>query len=419
MRAAFLSIGDEIVSGLTVDTNSGFIAGELRAVGVEPVCGFSVRDEEDDIIRALRQAVEEADLVVSTGGLGPTADDLTTACVARFAGRELELDQHSLDLMVERFARRGMEMPPNNRKQALFPAGAEIIPNPNGTAPGFICPVDVHGKTRYVACFPGVPRETRHMVQATLVPWVAARQQDTRFLSRTFSTVGLAESKIDELLDGAISAAEARVAFRASFPKMYVRLTVQGTPGDDLEGRMDELEARVHERLGRAVYAVGDEGMEDTVGRLLRERGLTLAVAESCTGGRIGDRITDVAGSSAYFLLGVATYANSAKTSVLGVSAQTLAEHGAVSTQTAQEMAMGARRISGADVGLSTTGIAGPGGGTADKPVGTVCVGLAWEGGSWARRFDLGDRGREWIKGTTAQLALDSLRRWLLGDLGE
>jgi nicotinamide-nucleotide amidase len=417
MRAAFLSIGDEIVGGLTVDTNSGFIAGELRAVGVEPVCGFTVRDEEDDIIRALRQAVSEADLVVCTGGLGPTADDLTTACVARFAGREMVLHEPSLQFMVERFRQRGMEMPPNNRKQALFPAGAEVVPNPNGTAPGFICPVEVHGRTCHVACFPGVPRETRYMVEATLVPWVAARQTGTRFLSRTFSTVGLAESKIDELLAGAIGPDEARVAFRASFPRMYVRLTVQGAPEDDLEGRMDELESRVHERLGRSVYAVGDEGMEETVGRMLAERGLTLAVAESCTGGRIGDRITDVPGSSAYFLLGVATYSNAAKVSVLGVSERTLAEHGAVSTQTAEEMAIGARRIAGAGVALSTTGIAGPGGGTEDKPVGTVCIGLAWEGGSWARRFDLGSRGRDWIKATTAQMALDSLRRWLLGEM--
>jgi nicotinamide-nucleotide amidase len=414
MRAACLAIGDEIVGGLTTDTNSGFIAGELRAVGVEPIAGFSVRDEEDEIIRALRQALDEAELVVSTGGLGPTADDLTTACVARLAGRELVLDPPSLDFMIERFRQRGMEMPPNNRKQALFPAGSTIIPNPNGTAPGFICPIEVNGQTRHVACFPGVPRETRHMVSASLVPWVAARQTGRRFLSRTFSTVGLAESKIDELLAGAIGPQEARVAFRASFPRMYVRLTVEGAPDDDLEGRMDALEARVHERLGHAIYAVGDEGMEETVGRLLRERGLTLAIAESCTGGRIGDRVTDVPGSSEYFLLGVATYADQAKVRVLGVSERTLAEHGAVSTQTAEEMAMGVRRISGADIGLSTTGIAGPGGGTEEKPVGTVCIGLAWEGGVWSRRYDLGTRGREWIKATTAQAALDRVRRWLL-----
>jgi nicotinamide-nucleotide amidase len=414
MKAAFLAIGDEIVGGLTTDTNSGFIAGELRAVGVEPIAGFSVRDEEDEIIRAFRHALQQAELVVSTGGLGPTSDDLTMACLAKLAGREMVLHQPSLDWIVERFRMRGMEMPPNNTKQAMFPQGAEIIPNPNGTAPGCICPVEVDGQTRHVACFPGVPRETRHMVAATLVPWVAARQTGRRFLSRTFSTVGVAESRLDELLAGAIRPDEARVAFRASFPRMYVRLTVDGAADDDLEGRMDELEVRVRERLGASIYAVGDEGLEETVGRLLRERGLTLAVAESCTGGRVGDRITDVPGSSAYFLLGTATYSNEAKVGILGVSEQTLAEHGAVSTQTAEEMAAGVRRISGADVGLSTTGIAGPGGGTEDKPVGTVCIGIAWEGGTWSRRYDLGTREREWIKATTAQTALDRLRRWLL-----
>ncbi|HEU4881694.1 MAG TPA: competence/damage-inducible protein A [Longimicrobium sp.] len=414
MKAAFLAIGDEIVGGLTTDTNSGFIAGELRAVGVEPIAGFSVRDEEDEIIRAFRQALAEAELVVSTGGLGPTSDDLTMACLAKLAGREMVLHQPSLDWIVERFRMRGMEMPPNNVKQAMFPRGAEIIPNPNGTAPGCICPVEVDGQTRHVACFPGVPRETRHMVAATLVPWVAARQTGRRFLSRTFSTVGVAESKLDEMLAGAIRPDEARVAFRASFPRMYVRVTVDGATDDDLEGRMDELEARVRERLGTSIYAVGDEGLEETVGKLLRERGLTLAIAESCTGGRVGDRITDVPGSSAYFLLGTATYSNQAKVGILGVSEQTLAEHGAVSTQTAEEMAAGARRVSGADIGLSTTGIAGPGGGTEDKPVGTVCIGIAWEGGTWSRRYDLGTREREWIKATTAQLALERLRRWLM-----
>jgi len=417
MKAAFLAIGDEIVAGLTTDTNSGFIASELRAVGVEPVGGFSVTDDEDDIARTLERALEDADLVVCTGGLGPTADDLTTAVVARVAGRELVLDEASLAHIESRFRTRGIDMPPNNRKQALFPAGATIIPNPNGTAPGFVAAVHRGGRERWVACFPGVPRETRAMVRDWLVPWVAARHPDRRFLSRTYSTFGLTESRLDEMLAGVVSADEARLAFRAAFPRIQARLTVSGTPGDDLEGRLDALEARVRERLGHHLFAVGDEGMEETVGRLLRERGLTLAVAESCTGGRIGDWVTNVAGSSAYFLLGVATYSNEAKQKVIGVRAETLAAHGAVSTQTAEEMAMGVRRLAGADIGLSTTGIAGPGGGSPDKPVGTVCVGMAWEGGVWSRRFDLGDRGRDWIKGTTAQIALDRVRRLLLGAL--
>jgi nicotinamide-nucleotide amidase len=355
--------------------------------------------------------------VVCTGGLGPTADDLTTAVVAHVAGKALRMDEGSLAAIAERFRARGIEMSRNNDKQALFPEGATVIPNPNGTAPGFIVPLHRHGSERWIACFPGVPREMRTMVRDSLVPWVASLRPDTRFASRTFSTFGLPESKLDEMLVGVVDPGEARLAFRAAFPRMQVRLTVRGGPGDDLEARLDALEARIRERLGHHVYAIGDEGMEETVGRLLRERGLTLAVAESCTGGRIGDWITDVPGSSAYFLLGTAVYSNQAKEHVLGVSAETLAAHGAVSPQTAEEMARGVRRAAGADVGLSTTGIAGPGGGSAEKPVGTVCVGLAWEGGEWSRRYDLGDRGREWIKGFTAIIALDRLRRWLLGEM--
>ena len=415
MKLALLSIGDEIVGGLTTDTNSGWIAGELRAVGVEAVAGFSVADDEDAIVRALGRALDDADLVVCTGGLGPTADDLTTACVARLVGAELVLDEASLDAIRERFRARGLEMTDNNRKQALFPAGAHILPNPLGTAPGFV--VAVPGdRVRHIACLPGVPREMRRMAADALVPWVAARLPGRRFASRVFSTVGLTESRIDELLAGSIDPSEARVAFRAAFPRMQVRVTVEGASEDAaaLEGRLDALESRIRERLGGAVYAVGDEGLEEAVGRLLAARGMTLAVAESCTGGRIGDRVTDVPGSSAYFVLGVAAYSNDAKMRILGVPADVLAAHGAVSAETAEAMAAGARRASGADIGLSTTGIAGPGGGTDDKPVGTVCIGLAWEGGMWSRRYDLGDRGRGWIKAMTAQVALDRLRRWLL-----
>jgi nicotinamide-nucleotide amidase len=416
VRAALLAIGDEIVSGLTVDTNSGFVAAELRALGVEPVAGFSVPDDEEAIVLALRRAAAGAELVVCTGGLGPTSDDLTTACVARLAGAPLVLHEPSLEAIRERFRARGLEMSANNRKQALLPAGSEVLPNPEGTAPGFITPVPEEGRTVHVACLPGVPREMRGMVRASLVPWVAARRGGRRFLSRTFSTFGLAESRLDELLSGAFAPGEARVAFRAAFPRMNVRLTVEGRGGDPLDPRMDALEARLRERLGRAVYAVGDVGMEEAVGGLLRDRGATLAVAESCTGGRIGDWITDVPGSSDYFVLGVAAYADRAKAELLGVRPETLERCGAVSEETAVEMAEGVRRRGGATLGLSTTGIAGPGGGTEEKPVGTVCIALAWEGGARSRRYAFGERGREWIKTITAVTALDRVRRHLLGE---
>ncbi len=416
MKAALLAIGDEIVAGLTTDTNSGFLAEQLRAIGVEPVAGFAVPDDEEAIARAWERALAEAEVAISTGGLGPTADDLTTAVVARLAGRPLRLDEHSLSLIEERFRGRGMEMPENNRRQALFPEGSTIVPNPLGTAPGFICPVGRGGAIRHVVCLPGVPREMKRMAVETVIPWLEGLNPGRRFLSRTFSTFGLAESRLDELLEGVVAPSEARLAFRAAFPRVQARLTVSGAPDDDLEGRLDALEARVRERLGTHVYAVGDEGMEETVGGLLRERGLTLAVAESCTGGLIGHRITEVPGSSEYFLMGVVSYSNDAKERLLGVRPETLRDHGAVSTRAAEEMAEGIRRLSGADLGLSTTGIAGPGGGSPDKPVGTVCVGLAWEGGTWSRRYDLGERSRDWVKGMTAQVALDRVRRWLLGE---
>jgi nicotinamide-nucleotide amidase len=258
----------------------------------------------------------------------------------------------------------------------------------------------------------------RAMTEATVLPWLRDRQPGQRFLSRVYSVFGLSESKLDELVAGAIDPAEARVSFRAAFPRLQLRLTLAGAPDDDLDARLASLDARVRERLRDSIYATGDEGMEETVGRLLHERGLTVAVAESCTGGLIGSRITDVAGSSAYFLLGVIAYSNEAKQNLLGVRTETLAAHGAVSPETAAEMAEGVRRAAGAGLGLATTGIAGRGGGSAETPVGTVCVGLAWEGGVWSRRYDLGAREREWVKGMTAQIALDRLRRWLLGEMG-
>ncbi len=417
MRAAILAVGDEIVGGLTVDTNSGFIAERLRAIGVEPVAGFSAPDDEAAIVRAFERALDDAEVAIATGGLGPTADDLTTACVARLAGRELRLDEESLGAIEERFRSIGRAMTANNRKQALFPQGSTILPNPIGTAPGFICPVERGGRTLYIVCMPGVPREMRRMVDEQVLPWLMERGPEERFASRIFSTVGLGESQLDELLAEVIEAHEARVAFRAAFPRLQARLTVSGPPDEDLEGRLDALETRVRERLGHYLYAIGDEVMEETLGRLLRERGLTLAVAESCTGGLIGHRLTDVPGSSAYFLLDVVSYANETKQALLGVQPTTLAEHGAVSVQTAEEMAAGVRQAAGADLGLATTGIAGPGGGTPEKPVGTVCVALAWEDGVWSKRYQLGDRGRDWVKMWTAQIALDRARRYLLGSL--
>lgn len=419
-RAAILAIGDEIVSGLTTDTNSGFIARLLRGAGIDITGFFSVADEEDAILGTFRRALEDADLVISTGGLGPTADDLTTACVARLASVPLELHEPSLRAIEERFRARGIEMPANNRKQALLPRDADPIPNPLGTAPGVLLrlPADhpeAGGAQRLLVALPGVPREMSRMMEETVLPRVAALAGAVVIGSRVFSTVGLTESKLDELLAGSVNPGEGRLSFRAAFPRLQARVTATAASPGELDARLDRLQAVISSRLGDHLYAIGDVGLEDEVGRLLRESGATLAVAESCTGGLIAHRITDVPGGSKYFLEGVVAYANDSKVRALGVSPETIAREGAVSEATVREMALGVRLTAGATLGLATSGIAGPSGGTPEKPVGTVCIGLAWPEGIWSHTYQLAPRSRSWVKEMTAQIALDRLRRHLAG----
>lgn len=417
MIASIIGIGDELLSGQIVDTNSTHLAAALRTVGIEVASTFAAPDEPAALRTALERALADSDLVITTGGLGPTEDDLTTAVVADAAGLPLELDPPTLARIEDRFRGRGLEMPANNRKQAMFPSGSTVIPNPLGTAPGFICPATRGGKVRTLVSLPGVPREMKQMTAETLIPLLAGATPGRIFASRAFSVYGLSESALDELLTGLIAPDEGRLAFRAAFPRLQARVSLQGPSAGELEERLDRVEEEVRGRLGDHLYAVGDVGLEEVVGSLLAERGLSLALAESCTGGLIGHRITDVPGSSRYFLGGVVSYADAAKVALLRVRRETISTRGAVSREVVEEMACGVRAALGADVGLATTGIAGPGGGTDEKPVGTVCVGLAWAGGTWSRRYDLGRRERDWVKGLTAQLALDALRRWLIDAL--
>jgi nicotinamide-nucleotide amidase len=414
MRVAIVAIGDEILAGLTADTNTGIIAEKLRAVGAEAVSLHGAPDDEAAIALAFERALEDAEVAVSTGGLGPTADDLTTAAVARLTGVPLALHEPSLRAIEERFRDLGRPMSENNRKQAMLPEGSEEIANPTGTAPGFRCGVQRRGRQCWIVSLPGVPSEMLRMLDESVLPWLAERGDGVRFASRVFSTFGLTESALDESLAGLIPPGEGRLAFRAAFPRIQARVTVSGPTDSDLDARLDALEREARRRLADNLYAIGDMGMEEVVGSLLTERQLTLGVAESCTGGLIGHRLTEVAGSSSYLRLGVVAYANESKRALLGVQEATLAQHGAVSIQVAEQMAEGVRLLAGADLGIATTGIAGPGGGTEDKPVGTVCIGLAWSDGVWSRRYQLGARSRGWVKGMTAQLALDRLRRWLI-----
>jgi nicotinamide-nucleotide amidase len=418
-RAFILSTGDEITTGKVVDSNSNYIADKLNEIGVDLLGVITVGDVPDRLEWAWRTAMEMAEVVISTGGIGPTADDLTTETIGRITGKKLWRDEASVEHMKRLFAAIGRPMPDNNLKQALFPETAEIIQNPLGTAPGFRMAVPQANHISHLVVLPGVPREMKPMLEQQVIPWIRAnRGSEKVFATRIFQTFGISESGLDEGVAGLIRPDEAKVGFRASFPQISLKVMVEDFPGT-AEKRLAELSERVRQRIGNFIYAEGDSTMEEVVAELFTTRQLKLAVAESCTGGLIGHRLTNVPGSSAFFLVDFVTYSNQIKSELLGVTEQTLSEFGAVSEQCVLEMAAGARMRSGADVAIATSGVAGPEGGTPQHPVGTVCIALAAEGVNAARRHQM--RGtRDWIKVLTSQVALDWLRRYALGlPLGE
>ncbi len=413
-KAAILSTGDELTTGRTLDTNANFIADKLVGAGFDVVAVLVVGDYPERITWAWQQALEHADVVISTGGLGPTADDLTTETVARLSGRPLILDEGVADRIRQMFAGMGRVMPENNLKQAQFPAGAVIISNALGTAPGFRLDLATQHGPRHLIVLPGVPREMKPMIEEQVLPWLEqTRGTNEIYVSHVFQTFGISESGLDELVGGCIAPHEGRIAFRAAFPQISVRLTVHDTPAAAAR-RLEPLAARLRERVGAYAYGEGDTTMEAVVGAMLKARGATLAVAESCTGGLIGHRLTNTPGSSAYLKGGIIAYSNDIKERALGVRAATLQTHGAVSEETAAEMAGGVRRVLGVDIGLAVTGIAGPEGGTPAKPVGTVCIALAAADAAHQRRYQLWGT-REWVKLLASQVALDWVRRYLLG----
>ncbi len=418
-RAVVLSTGDEITSGKVLDSNSNYIADRLNEIGIDLVGVITVGDVPERLEWAWRTAMQMADVVISTGGIGPTADDLTTETIARITGKSLWRHEPSVEHMKRLFAALGRPMPENNLKQALFPETAEIIQNPLGTAPGFRMMVQQAGHTSHLVVLPGVPREMKPMLDQQVIPWLRAnRGSEKIFATQVFQTFGISESGLDEAVAGLIRPDEAKVGFRASFPQISLKLMVEDYPGV-AEKRLAELSERVRNRIGPYIYAEGDSTMEEVVAELLTRNRLRLAIAESCTGGLIGHRLTNVPGSSAFLIGDLVTYSNQMKIDLLGVSPDTLREHGAVSEQCVLEMAAGARARTQADVAVATSGVAGPDGGTPEHPVGTVCIGLVAEGVSTARRHQM--RGtRDWIKLLTSQVALDWLRRYALGlPLGE
>ncbi|MBA2133456.1 competence/damage-inducible protein A [Capillibacterium thermochitinicola] len=409
MRAEIISVGTELLLGEIVDTNAAFLSQELAALGIELYHRTTVGDNAGRLKQALTEALARVDLVITSGGLGPTDDDLTKETVAEVLGLPLVLHQPSLAWIEEYFAKTGRCMPENNYKQALIPAGGEALPNRKGTAPG----VSVRKEGKWVICLPGPPQELCPMFREYVRPLLAAESRGV-IRSRVLRLCGIGESALaKEIADLLANQTNPTLAPLASEGEVRLRITAFAESVAKAEAAIADLEQKLRARLGQMIYGVDDETLEAVVVGLLRQRGETLAVAESCTGGLLANRITDVPGASTVFDRGVVVYSNRAKEELLGVPAAVIEQVGAVSPEVATLMARGVRDRTGSDWGIGITGIAGPGGGTAEKPVGLVYFALAGPGVNLVReaRFT-GDRQQ--IKRRTTQAVLDLLRRTLL-----
>jgi len=413
MITEILSTGDEVRSGAIADSNAAYIAQRIESEAGLPVSRHScVGDDIKDIAGILREIGARADIALVTGGLGPTSDDLTAEAAALAAGVNLNLNETALGQMEAFFKMRNYTLNSSNRKQAILPEGAEVLYNPVGTAPGFALKI---GKCLFFF-MPGVPSEMKKMLADRVLPKIAELQGKQRHFCvvKTISTFGLPESTVGERLAGLTEAIpEIRLGLRALFPEIQVKLYVEGDNQAVIDSRIEKAVQWILQQIGDKVISLDGSSMEAVIGKLLKEKNATLSVAESCTGGLISHRLTDVAGSSDYFLFSGVTYSNEAKIKVLGVSPDTLRQYGAVHEETAKEMALGVKRLTGSTYGLSTSGIAGPGGGTKEKPVGTVCIGLATPREVIARRFHFSFGIREMNKTIFAVTAMELLRREL------
>jgi nicotinamide-nucleotide amidase len=412
MKAEIVGVGTELLLGQIANTNARAISEALAPAGVDVLFHTVVGDNEERIADALAAALQRVDVVITTGGLGPTHDDLTREAIARVTGRPLER-QENLELWLRRrFERLGRPMAEANLKQADLPQGAVAIPNTRGTAPGVVLE---HGD-KLIYALPGPPVEIEPMLASALIPQLRARTGAT-IVSRTLRVAEIPESEVADRIREVIERLDrepvATIALLASAGDVLVRITAKDETTEAAEARIGPVEAEVRSVLGHAVYGADDDSLEAAVERVLRERQLTIAVAESLTGGLVCSRLVGVPGASSLLLAGYVTYTEEAKRRDLGIPAGVIEQHGAVSEETAAAMAAGVRDRAGADLGLSTTGEAGPD--PAEAPVGTVFVGLAWEGGTTVKPLKLAG-GRDLIRRWAAQSALNLLRTHLTAD---
>ncbi len=413
LRLEIISIGDEILMGQTINTNASWMGMRLVEIGVKPSWISTIGDDAKDLNTALVQAEERADVILITGGLGPTHDDITKSVTSDYFHSELKIDNNVLAQIKDRFRRRGISMARVNESQAQVPQKARIMNNDRGTAPGFI--FEKNEKFFYI--MPGVPHEMKSMMNRIVLPELTKRLKELVTRIRMLATTGIPESTLYEEL-GDIPRIEkfAKMAFLPNLKGVRIRLTAQADSEKNAIANLDRAECKLRERINEFIYADQDIEIEEALAHWLRERKKCVAVAESCTGGLLMDRLTNVPGSSHFFERGVCSYSNAAKTELLGVSERDIDTYGAVSEPVALQMAKGIRKLANADYGLSTTGIAGPSGGTDQKPVGLVFVGLAHENGAIVEKFTFcEDRKGNKIRST--QAALDLLRRHLLNML--
>jgi nicotinamide-nucleotide amidase len=418
MQIEIINTGSELLLGLVLNTHQQWICRQLADLGYEANRQTCLADDGKAIQDAVRESLSRSDLVITTGGLGPTSDDLTRDLVAQLLGRELTLDPETLTRIEQFFAQRRRPMPASTKVQALVPAGARVLPNANGTAPGLAIdvrpnPFRAEGRPSWLILLPGPPRELRPMFTDAVVPLLARElPPPEKLFCLILKTTGSGESVIEEKIARQLQELVRdglELGYCARIGEVDIRLAARGGGAENLVRRAEEI---VRQLLGPLIFAIGDESLEATVVRMLTERAKTVALAESCTGGMLAHRLTNVPGASVVLKCGLVTYSNQAKQNFLGVTAAALDEHGAVSEVVARQMAQGAREKCRADYALSITGIAGPGGGTEAKPVGTVYIALANESGTAVeRQFNPFDR--ETFKWVASQQAMDLLRRAL------
>lgn len=413
MIAEIIAVGTELLLGDIVNTNAQFLSRELAALGVNVYYQTVVGDNPARLEAAVRAAMARSDLLVFTGGLGPTDDDVTKQTVARAFGDELRYDE-SVEADIERFfAAGGRTTPENNKKQAYVPVRGRTLRNHNGTAPGMIFE-DAKKPGRRAVLLPGPPGEMRPMFLEQVRPWLASLGEGALH-SISLRVAGVGESHLEGRVAALLQGDNPTAALYAKNGEVVVRVTARAENDEKARAMCEDLAQRFCDVLGDAVYTQSEPSLEHTLVRVLRENGKTLATAESCTGGLVSQRITGVPGASEVFGCGVCTYANEAKTRFLGVPAEMLAQHGAVSPEVAAAMARGVREAAGADIGVGVTGIAGPGGGTKEKPVGLVYIAAADETAVYVHRMLMERRTRETVRDFAAQRALDMARRAALG----